>query len=128
MFAIMPIESWSALSLVRLHEPGQRAITLYPCYCSFYNQVNLMLPLINIGLRAARMANEQVVRSVERLDIIHDEGQDLNEYLRKLCQNVEKKLAFYLIANICFFCGCCFCCVWFFHACPSAFNMKWKID
>ncbi|MCP4789628.1 MAG: hypothetical protein GY881_05270 [Gammaproteobacteria bacterium] len=53
-----------------------------------------MLPLINIGLRAARSASEQVVRSMERLDMIHDEGQDLNEHLRKLCQNTEKSIAY----------------------------------
>jgi myo-inositol-1(or 4)-monophosphatase len=53
-----------------------------------------MLPIINIGLRAARNASEQVVRSMERLDMIHDEGQDLNDHLRKLCQNTEKSIAY----------------------------------
>ncbi|HCI02580.1 MAG TPA: inositol monophosphatase [Oceanospirillaceae bacterium] len=53
-----------------------------------------MLPLVNIGLRAARMASEQVVRSMDRLDMIHTEGQDLNEHLRKLCQSAEKTAAY----------------------------------
>jgi len=53
-----------------------------------------MLPLVNIGLRAARMASEQVIRSMERLDMIHDEGQDLNEHLRKLCQSAENTAAY----------------------------------
>lgn len=53
-----------------------------------------MLPLVNIGLRAARIASEQVVRAMERLDMIHEEGQDLNEHLRKLCQGAEKSVAY----------------------------------
>ncbi|MFQ3212268.1 inositol monophosphatase family protein [Candidatus Njordibacter sp. Uisw_039] len=53
-----------------------------------------MLPLINIGLRAARIASEQLVRSMERLDLIHEEGQELDVHLRKQCEGAERTIAY----------------------------------
>ena len=53
-----------------------------------------MLPLINIGLRAARIASEQLVRSMERLDLIHEEGQELDAHLRKQCEGAERTIAY----------------------------------
>ena len=53
-----------------------------------------MLPLINIGLRAARIASEQLVRSMERLDQIHEEGQELNAHIRKQCEGAERTIAY----------------------------------
>jgi len=53
-----------------------------------------MLPLINIGLRAARIASEQIVRSMDRLDLIHEEGQDLDVHLHKQCEGAERTIAY----------------------------------
>ncbi len=53
-----------------------------------------MLPLINIGLRAARIASEQLVRSMDRLDLIHEEGQELDAHLRKQCEGAERTIAY----------------------------------
>ena len=53
-----------------------------------------MLPLINIGLRAARIASEQLVRSMERLDLIHEEGQELDAHLRKQFEGAERTIAY----------------------------------
>ncbi|MDC9720308.1 MAG: inositol monophosphatase [Gammaproteobacteria bacterium] len=53
-----------------------------------------MLPLINIGLRAARIASEQIVRSMDRLDLIHEEGQDLDAHLHKQCEGAERTIAY----------------------------------
>jgi|TARA_B110000046_G_C13023683_1_gene412589 myo-inositol-1(or 4)-monophosphatase len=53
-----------------------------------------MLPLINIGLRAARIASEQLVRSMERLDLIHEEGQELDAHIRKQCEGAERTIAY----------------------------------
>jgi myo-inositol-1(or 4)-monophosphatase len=53
-----------------------------------------MLPLINIGLRAARIASEQIVRSMERLDVIHEEGQELGTHLRRQCEGAERTIAY----------------------------------
>jgi myo-inositol-1(or 4)-monophosphatase len=53
-----------------------------------------MLPLINIGLRAARIASEQLIRSMERLDLIHEEGQELDVHLRRQCEGAERTIAY----------------------------------
>jgi myo-inositol-1(or 4)-monophosphatase len=53
-----------------------------------------MLPLINIGLRAARIASEQLLRSMERLDIIHEEGQELEGHLLKQLEGAERTIAY----------------------------------
>jgi len=53
-----------------------------------------MLPLINIGLRAARIASEQLVRSMERLDLIHEEGQELEAHLLKQFEGAERTIAY----------------------------------
>ncbi len=55
-----------------------------------------MIPIINIGMRAARSASEQVVRSMDRLDFIHTEGKNLNEHLQKLAQFAEGTMAYEL--------------------------------
>ena len=55
-----------------------------------------MIPIINIGMRAARAASEQVIRSMDRLDFIHNEGRDLNEHLQKLAQAAERTMAYEL--------------------------------
>ena len=53
-----------------------------------------MLPLINIGLRAARIASEQLIRSMERLDLIHEEGQALDAHLHRQCEGAERTIAY----------------------------------
>jgi myo-inositol-1(or 4)-monophosphatase len=53
-----------------------------------------MLPLINIGLRAARIASEQLVRSMERLDFLHEEGQEIDAHIRKQCEGAERTIAY----------------------------------
>ena len=53
-----------------------------------------MLPLLNIGLRAARTASGQVIRAMERLDLIHAENNDLKHYLTKVCIGAETAAAY----------------------------------
>ncbi len=49
-----------------------------------------MQPMVNIALRAARAAGEQIVRAVERLDLIKSEQSDVAQFLHKTCKQVEQ--------------------------------------
>lgn len=52
-----------------------------------------MQPTLNIALRAARIASEQIARAVERLDIIKSEQQSVAEFVTEVCLAAEKVLA-----------------------------------
>ncbi|WP_207061440.1 inositol monophosphatase family protein [Motiliproteus sp. SC1-56] len=53
-----------------------------------------MQPTLNIALRAARIAGEQIVRAIERLDIIKSEQQDVHEFLIDAAVSAEKTAAY----------------------------------
>ena len=48
-----------------------------------------MQPMVNIALRAARAAGEQIVRAVERLDLVKSEQSDVAKLLSDTCQKAE---------------------------------------
>lgn len=48
-----------------------------------------MQPMVNIALRAARTAGEQIVRAVERLDLIKTEQADVAKLLSDTCNKAE---------------------------------------
>ena len=48
-----------------------------------------MQPMVNIALRAARTAGEQIVRAVERLDLIKSEQADVAKLLNDTCNKAE---------------------------------------
>lgn len=48
-----------------------------------------MQPMVNIALRAARVAGEQIVRAVERLDLVKSEQSDVAKLLSDTCQKAE---------------------------------------
>ncbi|MFP8966702.1 inositol monophosphatase family protein [Pokkaliibacter sp. CJK22405] len=52
-----------------------------------------MQPMLNIAIRAARIASENLVRAIERLDVIRAEGQDVNKFIRETCQRAEQSIA-----------------------------------
>ena len=51
-----------------------------------------MQPMVNIALRAARAAGEQVSRALERLDLIKSEQADVAEFISDLCQQAERTI------------------------------------
>lgn len=48
-----------------------------------------MQPMVNIALRAARTAGEQIVRAVERLDLVKSEQSDVVKLLKDTCEKAE---------------------------------------
>ncbi|MFW1678465.1 inositol monophosphatase family protein [Pontibacter sp. JAM-7] len=48
-----------------------------------------MQPMVNIALRAARVAGEQIVRAVERLDLIKTDPSEVNSLLNDTCKKAE---------------------------------------
>ena len=48
-----------------------------------------MQPMVNIALRAARAAGEQIVRAVERLDLVKSEQSDVAKLLSDTCNKAE---------------------------------------
>ena len=48
-----------------------------------------MQPMLNIALRAARIAGEQVARAIERLDLIKSEQSDVTDFVRDTAQRAE---------------------------------------
>ncbi|WP_415899060.1 inositol monophosphatase family protein [Neptuniibacter sp. QD48_11] len=48
-----------------------------------------MQPMVNIALRAARVAGEQIVRAVERLDLVKSEQSDVAKLLSDTCKKAE---------------------------------------
>ncbi|GGO86007.1 inositol monophosphatase [Marinobacterium nitratireducens] len=51
-----------------------------------------MQPMVNIALRAARLAGEQIARAVERLDLIKSEQSSVAEFLNETCQHAEQTI------------------------------------
>lgn len=51
-----------------------------------------MQPMVNIALRAARLAGEQIARAVERLDLIKSEQSSVAEFLKETCQQAEQTI------------------------------------
>jgi myo-inositol-1(or 4)-monophosphatase len=51
-----------------------------------------MQPMVNIALRAARLAGEQISRALERLDLIKSEQADVAEFISDLCQQAERTI------------------------------------
>ncbi len=52
-----------------------------------------MQPMVNIALRGARIAGEQIARSVERLDLIKSEKASVIEFLEETCKHAERTIA-----------------------------------
>lgn len=52
-----------------------------------------MQPMVNIALRGARVAGEQIARSVERLDLIKSEQSSVIEFLEETCKQAERTIA-----------------------------------
>lgn len=55
-----------------------------------------MQPTLNIALRAARIAGEQVARAIERLDIIRSEQESVSEFIDDTAAGAEKSVAYHL--------------------------------
>ncbi|WP_409523394.1 inositol monophosphatase family protein [Nitrincola sp. MINF-07-Sa-05] len=51
-----------------------------------------MQPMVNIALRAARLAGEQLSRAVERLDLIKPEQSSVAEFINDTCIQVERTI------------------------------------
>lgn len=51
-----------------------------------------MQPMVNIALRAARLAGEQIARAVERLDLIKSEEKDVAKFLSETCKQAENTI------------------------------------
>ena len=52
-----------------------------------------MQPMVNIALRAARLAAEQIARATERLDLIKSEQASVATYINDLCHQAERTFA-----------------------------------
>jgi len=52
-----------------------------------------MQPMVNIALRGARAAGEQIARSVERLDLIKSEQASVDEFIEDTCKHAERLIA-----------------------------------
>ncbi|HEY5717293.1 MAG TPA: inositol monophosphatase family protein [Motiliproteus sp.] len=55
-----------------------------------------MQPTLNIALRAARIAGEQVARAIERLDIIRSEQESASDFIQDTAIGAEKSVAYHL--------------------------------
>ncbi len=53
-----------------------------------------MQPTLNIALRAARLASEQIARAIERLDIIKAEHQSVSDFIAETALAAEKTAAY----------------------------------
>ncbi|MDO6564857.1 inositol monophosphatase family protein [Amphritea sp. 1_MG-2023] len=51
-----------------------------------------MQPMVNIALRGARAAGEQITRSIERLDLIKSEQSSVIEYIEDTCKQAERTI------------------------------------
>lgn len=51
-----------------------------------------MQPIVNIALRAARLAGEQIARSIERLDLIKFEQSDVATFISDTCCQAERTI------------------------------------
>lgn len=51
-----------------------------------------MQPMVNIALRAARLAGEQIARATERLDLIKAEQGSVATFINDLCQQAERTI------------------------------------
>ena len=49
-----------------------------------------MQPMVNIALRAARVAGEQIARAVERLDLVKSEQADVAKLISDTCKKAEQ--------------------------------------
>ncbi|MEH6469895.1 MAG: inositol monophosphatase family protein [Halopseudomonas sp.] len=56
-----------------------------------------MQPTLNIALRAARIAGEQIARAVERLDIIKSEKEDVATFIVDTASAAERSIAYHLL-------------------------------
>ncbi len=56
-----------------------------------------MQPTLNIALRAARIASEQIARAMERLDIIRSEQESVSDFIRETASHAEKSVAHTLL-------------------------------
>ena len=52
-----------------------------------------MQPMVNIALRGARIAGEQIARAVERLDLIKSEQSSVSDFFAETCKQAEKAIA-----------------------------------
>lgn len=52
-----------------------------------------MQPTLNIALRAARIASEQIARATERLEIIRSEQENVADFVASVCKSAESTLA-----------------------------------
>ncbi len=52
-----------------------------------------MQPMVNIALRGARIAGEQIARAVERLDLIKSEQSSVSDFFEETCKQAEKAIA-----------------------------------
>lgn len=55
-----------------------------------------MQPMVNIALRAARIAGENLVRAAERLELVKSEQAESASVLRDTCKQIEKSMVYAL--------------------------------
>jgi len=55
-----------------------------------------MQPMLNIALRAARLAGEQIARAAERLDLIKSENNSVTDFLNETATKAEQTIAYTL--------------------------------
>ncbi|RVU30134.1 MULTISPECIES: inositol monophosphatase family protein [Neptunomonas] len=53
-----------------------------------------MQPMLNIALRAARLAGEQIARAAERLDLMKSEQESVGEFISDAATKAEQTIAF----------------------------------